>query len=148
MNGRIQVIAANRVLAKIFETEGRHLSLRLELKHPEGELRNRDIDTDRGGQSFDKGSSRGHVTERHVSAHETDAIRFAKEVAAAAERSRLEGVGRFVLVAEPHFLGLLRGELGEQVSKLIIGDVGKDLAAASEGDLRRAVSEVLPLLEA
>jgi protein required for attachment to host cells len=53
-------------------------------------------------------------------------------------------VQRIVLVAEPHFLGLLRAELGGETAALVTATVPKDLYAVSEADVLGHLDGVLP----
>jgi protein required for attachment to host cells len=74
--------------------------------------------------------------EKHESAHEHTARTFAKELADIVDRGRTDGrFGRVVLVAEPHFLGLLRGSLSTEVTKMVEASVSKDLANVAIRDL-------------
>ena len=120
------VLVANRTGARIFERAGRNLTLVRSIQHPAGRLRDQDIEQGESERTFDKHArGRAHT----ASPHEHAAERFAAALANDLRHGRLEhGVDRLVLVAEPHFLGLLRGKLDDTTAKLVVGAVPKDLA--------------------
>lgn len=122
------VLVANRTGARIFDRDGSRLTLVRSLQHPSGRERDQDIEAESPQRTFDK-HARGRT--HQASPHEHSAEAFAKELAAELGRGRMEhGVEHLVLVAEPHFLGLLRQELDQPTARLVAASVPKDLAAA------------------
>ena len=123
------ILIANRTGARIVEKNGRDLSLVRELSHSRGRLRDRDVDTDRQGRSFDRVGAARHALDASESAHEHDARAFARELAEALRQGRLESrYERLTLVAEPHFLGLVRDALDDVTARLVGATLPKDLA--------------------
>jgi protein required for attachment to host cells len=122
------VLVANRTGARIFNREGHELRLVRSFQHPSGRERDQDIEAGRSHRTFDK-HARGRT--HQASPHEHSAEAFAKELASELGRGRTEqGVQRLVLIAEPHFLGLVRQELDQPTAKLLAATVPKDLATA------------------
>src|SRR5512142_2633573 len=122
------VLVANRTGPRIFYRDGSRLTLVRSLQHPSGRERDQDIEGESPHRTFDK-HARGRT--HQASPHEHSAEAFAKELAGELARGRTEkGLGRFVLVAEPHFLGLVRHELDQATAKLLAATVPKDLAGA------------------
>ena len=141
------IVLADRTEAKLLEVEGRSLVLRKELSHPEGRLHDGDIDTDRPGRAFDSHGQGRHAMERSQSPHEHEGEKFAKEIAGVMGQGRTEsGVQRFVLVAEPGFLGQLRAALDSKDAALVDGTIRKELTRAKDDVLKKALSEILPML--
>ena len=122
------ILIANRTGARIVEKQGRELSLVQELEHARGRLRDREVDSDRHGRAGRSGGA-GHAYSTSEGPHEHDAKNFARECAESLRQGRLSGrYLRLILVAEPHFLGLLRQALDDATSRLVAATVPKDLA--------------------
>ncbi len=136
------VLVANRTGARIFDRDGRKLRLVRSIEHPSGRQRDQDIEAESPHRSFDKhASGRTH----QASPHEHSAERFAKELASELGRGRTEhGVERLVLVAEPHFLGLVRQELDPPTAKILATTVPKDLAGADIDVVQAQLGDVAP----
>jgi len=134
------VLVANRTEARLFERQGMKLRLLRSIPHPAGRQRDQDIEANRSARTFDK-HARGHTHE--TSPHEHSAEAFARELAGVLAVGRTEhGVGRVALVAEPHFLGLLRAELDAATDKLVTSAVPKDLIAADDETIRAHLKDV------
>ncbi len=138
------VLVAHRTGARLFEHKGQELSVLKSIDHPAGRIQDHDLET--GPQrNFDSHAQGRHAADRGDSRHERAAVHFAHELAKLLEEGRLTaGVKRIVLVAEPHFLGLLRAELGGEVAALLTTSVPKDLHAVSASDVLRHLGGVLP----
>jgi protein required for attachment to host cells len=124
------VLVADASRARIFSIpeNNKPWLLEKELEHPESRAKATDLTTDVPGrvkQSFGAGSR--PAMEDPTDPKEVEAQAFARSLAAELERglnqNRFE---RLTLVAPPHFLGLLRGTVPEQVSKRIHHSINKD----------------------
>ena len=141
------VVVSDRTHAKILVIESRKLVVHRELAHPEGRLHDGDFDADRPGRSFDSHGDHRHAMERSEMPSEREAKKFAKEIADAMKHGRMDdGVGRFVLVSEPGFLGILRATLDSHDATLVDGEVRKELTRASNAELTKALSDLFPAL--
>ncbi|MFK7878269.1 host attachment protein [Roseobacter sp.] len=70
--------------------------------------------------------------------------RFAKEVIdGLSEACRRKRFDRFVLIAGPHMMGLLRAHLKGPLSAVLIGEIPKDLSAQSIGDIETHLGELI-----
>jgi len=142
------VVVAHQAGARFMEHKsgfGRHLILVREIDHPDGRKRNHEIDTDKAGDASTGGGSR-RAMQREQSAHEHVAITFAQ--ALAAELSKERAAGSFeslVLVAEPNFLGLLRGALDKPTSLVVADSVNKNLAVEAPNEVAAHIGNALPL---
>lgn len=140
------ILVANRGGARLFEHEGRgrDVTLRRVLDHPAGRMRNREIDSDKHGRSFDRWGSGRHAysSEDEPTAHV--AAQFAKFIAALLEEGREHGrYQRLILIAEPRFLGLLRAALPSPTAALVAAELDKDLGEIEARDLPAHLEGIL-----
>jgi protein required for attachment to host cells len=137
------ILTANRAGARILEKQGGTLTLLEAIDNHQGRLRDRDIDSDRHGRSFDRATSARHALSSSESPHEHLAKAFARGLADKLRQARLTGrFERLVIVAEPHLLGLIRGALDAVTARMVIASVAKDLEQISVD----ALAEHLPEL--
>jgi protein required for attachment to host cells len=132
------VVVAHRAGARILAHcgPGTGLARVAELVHPEGRMRDRDFDADRPGRAFDSHGQGRHAMSREEPPHEHAAAEFARDLARHVDRSRQQHrFDALVLVAEPGFLGILRGALTDATAALVRGSVAKDLAKVPDRDL-------------
>jgi protein required for attachment to host cells len=93
---------------------------------------------------MDRAGPGRHAMSTEVNAHEHLAGTFARELAALIDAGRSDNRFRdVVLVAEPRFLGLLRGALGGVSASRVSATVAKDLAHVEVRDLGRHLEPVL-----
>ncbi|HUW98456.1 MAG TPA: host attachment protein [Acidiferrobacter sp.] len=126
----IWVLVAHRGGARIFESAGRKqdLKLRQDIPHSQGKLKNRDIGSDRPGRGVNSQGSRTSLQQaQEPTAHIAE--QFAKQLAELLNAGRVKRLyEKLVLIAEPHFLGLLHAALSSESTALVIASVPKDLA--------------------
>lgn len=142
------ILAAHRGGAKLYEhAGGGRLSLVRTFDHPEGRLQDREIVTDRPGRKADgRGASLQGTAAPEVDPSRHEAESFARTLAAALTEGRNAGAfERLVLVAEPRFLGLLRGALDGPTADLVAGSVGHELTEAPADQVYAHVKEHLTL---
>jgi protein required for attachment to host cells len=141
------IVIGHRAGARIAEHKGPGKGLRLvsELEHEAGRLRDGEINSDRPGTSFSSGPGPGrHPMATPETAHDHVAANFARELAEVLHRGRIEQrFDQLVLVAEPRFLGVMRGVLEEGTLNLVKGSVSKDLAQVPLHDLGKHLESVL-----
>ncbi len=106
-------------------------------------LKTGDILADKGGRSFD---SHGHG--RHTMASESGdpkqhlAERFARDIADHVAADVHKGTCRgFAIVAAPHFLGTLRGELASRTSTEPYATVAKSVVGKPEAVIEKLLAE-------
>jgi protein required for attachment to host cells len=137
------IVAAHRGGAFIFESSGPNSKwkLRHHLDHPEGRLRDGEIDEDRPGSVvLDGGGTRAMPTEERPTEHL--AVAFAREIAGLLRRERLDrGLERLILVAPPSFLGKLRAALDPQTAVSVVASLAKDLAQPEPSTLRAMLAD-------
>jgi protein required for attachment to host cells len=138
------ILVASRIGARLFLRENHHLTLVKSIEHPEGR-KNTESEAPR---SSDRHAKSRNANDRE-SAHERAAKQFARSLATLLQGRRIEHkMDRVVLVAEPHMLGLIKGELDPVTRGLVIQTISKDLHAATEQvvfDHVKTISPVPPL---
>lgn len=140
------ILVAHRAGARLYENPrpGKGLLLIAEHEHQEGRLHERDLLSDRPGRSFDSRGSGRHAMEPRESAKESVAEGFARRLAD--ELGRARKAGRFdqlALVAEPHFLGLLKGALDDKTKARLVATVPRDLAECPDEELASHLASLL-----
>lgn len=140
------VAVAQRAKARLFRHEGPSSGLTeiRDLAHPESRAHGIDFDTDRPGRVQDRRGPGRHALEVEEPPKERAAANFAREVAAALSELRThEGFDRLVLVAEPGFLGLLRGALDHTTAALVDGEVHKEIVEKKVDEIAKHLEGVL-----
>jgi protein required for attachment to host cells len=123
---KIWVVAADNSRARIFSVDSSENQLKeiQTLSHPESRLHEGDLISD---------TTEG---EPEVHKHE-EADRFALSLCSTLESGRKSGdFEKLYLVAAPAFLGHMRKHLSGQVNKVVAGEVDKNLATHSQGEIR------------
>jgi protein required for attachment to host cells len=128
---RIWILVADSAGARLY-LRGRRwdqLDQLAELEHPEGRAHEGDLVSDQGASVIQRGGQgQRRSSQPEVSATEHEAQVFAHELAARLRKGRVEQeMDALVLVAAPHFLGLLRAALDDQTRKCVIHEIDKDL---------------------
>lgn len=142
------VLIADRGGARLFEHRRRSSGLQLlqDLPHPEGRMKNGEIDADKHGRSFDTFGAGRHAMSTSQEPTEHLAAQFARELADVLnqgfQQHRFE---RLILVAAPRFLGDLRNSLSDTTKTAIKATLNKDLSGIPEQDLPQHLSDLLPL---
>lgn len=145
------ILVGDASRAKLFSTELREddWSLVETFDHPEGREPGREIGPQAppGKTQMGKGPGARHTAlEARTTPRQVEAERFARQLATYLE----DAVARrqfdyLVLVAPPHFLGVLKDALGRQAARHLRTTVDKDLSALEVRELReRLVDDVFP----
>ena len=131
------ILVAHRGGARLFEgSRANGLQLVEEIHHPEGRLKNGEINSDKPGRAFDKLGGGRHSMSKEHEPKEQVALRFAKHLATVLEKGRTDQrYARLVLVAESRFLGALRAALSPHTAALVGASVDKDLGGVNDHDL-------------
>lgn len=133
-------LVANRADALIYEGKlngSFHFLKRFQ--NPEGRLLEKDLVADRAGRSFSKakGSHVRHGLEPRSYKHEETAVRFARKIGRSLERACLkQEFTDLIVLAEPHFLGLLNQEFSKRVKAVILREVPREWSEGSDEELK------------
>lgn len=114
------------------------------LSNSSARLDNEDLVTDRPGSTKDRKGDAMHAYEPANTAKDTEAKRFARDIASRLDQARQDGkMERFYLLAAPDFLGLLRDEMGDSLVDVLVAQTPKDLTLRSAEDIRGALPQRL-----
>lgn len=149
------ILVSDTSRAKLFSAELRDdvWSLVQEIEHPEGRRLSREISpSSPPGRMQNSKASGGRRTAvvPHTSPKEAEAQHFAEYLCHYLKEENAKGrFHQLVLVAPPHFLGMLRHSLDRQTTNRLRTTVEKDLSMFDAPELRqRLVENVFPLTPA
>lgn len=132
------VLVANGSQARIFNLDGPQKSITLvkEFTHPESRMKTDKLSSDRQGH-YMSGATQGSGSFQEATDPKTYELeRFAMELAKSLDDGRAANkFDKVVLVASPHFLGLIKQNLSEQMSKAVSHTIQKDYTAVNERDM-------------
>ncbi len=145
------ILVSDLSRAKLFTAELREdpWTLVKEFDHPEGREFSREIrpGSPPGRMQQSRGNGSRTAMEPHTTPKEAEAERFARQLADFLENAQARRQFDYiVLVAPPHFLGLLHATLGRQTTKHLRAMVDKDYVSLAPQELRvRLIEQVFPL---
>jgi len=132
------ILIASRAGARIVEQQHDDWTLLEEIENDAGRLRNSQLDSDRPGRTFSRTTAARHALSPAECSHDVVAERFARALAEHLDRARMEGrFSSLVLVAEPHFLGMLHNALSPNLVPFVRNSIGKDLHRVALRELGR-----------
>lgn len=139
------IVVADASRARLFETgvvDGAMTEI-ADLCHPEGRMHDRELTRGPLPASHESVGPVSHGMEPHTNVREKASQEFARELAERLEHGRVNhAFDALVLVAEPRFLGVLRSSIGREVSKLLVGSIGKGVSQSSPDEIRRVLAEL------
>ncbi len=141
------ILVANASEAKIFSNKGigKGLEVVTKLSHPDSRKKASELVTDRPGHMA--GSGNGHGSRQPATdpkQHEHDV--FSRELAQQLDQGRTSNsYQRLIVVAEPHFRGLLKHAMNSQVNGLVTDSIDKDYTKLSEKELATHLEKVIYL---
>jgi protein required for attachment to host cells len=131
------VLVANASEAHLYTTErlGEEMSILQEFSHPESRAKGTTLASDRPGNNHSRGSNMGSMGDP-VDPKEFEAKRFASELAKEMDKGRTaQAFRRLVLVAVPHFQGLLKSHLNEHTRAVVSNCINKNFTAFNSREL-------------
>ena len=144
-------VVANRIEATIYKDANDQRFIFVErLPNEDGHLTETSLDADKSGRSG-SGSRSGsvhHSLDRHSKQHEQVARKFAqkiiKKLSTCVESTAEHDVkSELVIVAEPHFLGLLRATIPAAMKGLITHEIRRDYSGLNASELRAQIMQVI-----
>ena len=141
-------LVANRSTAVVYQ-EGdspEDLLFVYRLKNPTGRMQEIELVSDRPGRTISGasgGTMRNGMTSEN-SQHEESAKDFAREISKRLIESSAAGEFKeLVLVAEPHFLGLLRAALPKSIQTMVHSEIAKEYAEGSDKEIGLRIAQRL-----
>lgn len=140
------ILVANRSSARFYKHAGpgKGLELVRDINHTEGHLKDHDIGSDRPGRSANRRGGAPHslTPTQDPTDHLTQT--FARYLADQLTRGRSERLfDQIILVAEPKFLGVIKGALDPATASKVIATVAKELDRRGTQDLSEELGGVL-----
>ncbi len=138
------ILVANSSCAKIFSIEKVGILKEIEIfEHPESQLRNRDLVSDKPGRVFKhSGASASHAFETHMSRQRQEASHFADELANHLEKEREVGTfDKLYISASPFFLSLLRQKIRSHTAQVLIESLNKDMTHMKQDEIWAHISQ-------
>ena len=136
---KIWIVVADEAKARVLSTDkssGPLVEVN-SMTSSEGTMMERDLVSDKPGRSSDSSGTGIHSVGEKSEHKEQYAIRFAKELSDDLEKNlRSKAFMKLIIVAAPHFLGLLRNELSPADSEMVSLEVNKDLTIMEPKDIR------------
>ncbi len=134
------VVVADASRARVLVNDGPNHGLTVEREFEQEVKKSRDILSDPDRMGYSK-----HATELPDQVREQKR-RFAREIARALDDARKQNAfERLYLVAPPQVLGELRSELTPELSKMVAGELNKDLTKIPLRDLPGHLGPLLPV---
>lgn len=140
------LLVGNASRARLFETQARPKTLKLlkEYLHPPSREKGEDLASDRPGHY--QGEAKGMEGSTHgafnepTNPKEYEHERFAMELAKELNDGRTQNrFGNLMIVASPHFHGLLNQHLNDHVAKMVSSHINKDYTDLDEDKLLEAL---------
>lgn len=139
-------LVANRASAALYRTMGPGVAPELvrRFEHPEGRLKNGQINTDRPGRGLDKSGVRTRSFVPEEGPVEKVARDFANKLAKSLQHARQNNeYDELALIAPPRMLGYLREALDTPTRDLIYGELAKDINQDDPMDVRRHLDQLI-----
>jgi len=106
----------------------------------------RDIASDRPGRTFNSVGKGRHSVQPSTDPHEYEQELFARAIAKLlAKKCVQKEFDKIILIAAPKMLGALRFALDPITSRLVIGEIDKNLTKFPPGDLAQYLGEFIKL---
>lgn len=131
------ILVANASSAVVLRNDGPKKGLvRVKaLEHAASREKGSDLVTDRPGHTLSRGNGRGAYVPAKTP-KEIEADRFALELARELDHGRRSNAyQRLILVASPHFMGLVNHHLDPHVTQLVSASIEKDYTRLDEKEL-------------
>lgn len=140
------VLVADSAVGRIFRapTSSGNLEEFESLTHSASRLHGRELGSDRPGRTYDRVGGGRHATEPRTDPTEVESARFAEQLASRLNAARAGGeFQRLMLVAAPHFLGMLRKNLDPATRASVTLELDQDLTRFSPDEIRKHLPDHL-----
>jgi len=136
------ILVCDASSGRIFKTPGpiQKIALIHQFDHPQSRNKGTDLVSDRPGSAAGVHGGVG----QQANPKEVEAEHFAKEVAHYLNKGHSENAyAHLVLVAPPHFLGLIRENINKSASKVLSQSLDKDFVKLKEHDLIQSLEKYM-----
>ena len=139
------ILVGDASRARLFSSRGRqaHLNLVQDFDHPEGRASNQELTTDRPGRTHQSAGPGKSAMEPHTPPKQVEQRHFGQLLADVLHKGLDDhAYQHLVLVAPPHFLGLLRESLTPRVQQVVRSSLDKDYTALDTATLAERLAPV------
>ena len=139
------IVVADQSKARIFTVDDPRGELQEleQLENPTGRDQAQTLGSDRPGRSFDSSGQGRHAMGTSVEPKEQEAVRFAKQIGDRLRTACHAGrCNRLLLVAGPHFIGLLKEQL-DSLADVKVTEIVKNLGQYDSREIRTHLPERL-----
>lgn len=142
----IWFLVADAARARIFHTTGKNVALTeiMDFTEPNARLDETLLASDEPGRQSTAGGPGTHGMQEKITPREQEDIRFAAEL----NETLQEGFNKnsydeLYIAAAPHFLGLLRKSMPDNIAKRVQGEMDRDLTRLGEEAIREHLHQML-----
>jgi protein required for attachment to host cells len=150
MNDKLWILVAGGSEARIFATEklSSDWVLKQEFSHPEAREKDVDLVADKYGEVKDNFEARGSSYAEPTDPKETEIDNFARQLAKELNLGRTRNeYKKLVVIAPPHFQGLLTKHCDKHTLNLIIKHLEKDYTKLKQHELIPRLREQIGVLK-
>ena len=136
------IVVADSTRARIFTWASDNTNLQEieDIVHPEGRLHDRDLTSDLPGRDVSGSGAGGHAYDNKINPKKHELIEFAKRVAIYLDDARKGNkLSKLILIVAPGFLGELRSHFSNEISKIIVFELDKNLAHHNVEDIKKHI---------
>lgn len=140
------IVVSDAAQARIFSRHAADTTLKPvdHLTHSQSQLHEGDLRTGGKGETRESTGASVHQTEPQTTTSEKHADIFAKEVAQALRRGRVDNAyTSLILAADPSFLGRLRDHLDDATAASVTGTIDKNWAQHKTREIERLLPDQL-----
>ena len=140
------VVVADSSRGRIFVQDQRKSALqeKEDFIHPNSRMHGRDLTSDRPGSDSGAIGQGRHVIDAQTEVKQHEAESFAHEIVDHLETGRKSGsFNKLVLMAPPAFLGTLRECLSDELRKMVVGELDKDLSQHSIEEVQEHLQQAM-----
>ncbi len=146
-------LVANRKEALIFQQnfrqKGGEFTFVERFLHPRGQLKERELVSDRPGRGRSGPDGARYALDPRTSAQDQEAVEFSQQLGAhLIDRLERGAFDELVIVAEPRFLGYLRGVFPTRLKSCVVSEIRREFVRGSnaqmEAQIRAAMKEDEP----
>lgn len=139
------ILVANGAQATIYHAKNNHVLQEVEqFSHPESRMRTSELVSDRQGRGHESNTNGRYALPATTSPKEVEFASFAKTISNYLEEALKESkFSKLYVAASPHFLGLLREAFSSGTTRLIAGEIDKDITQLDASRVREHLPEVI-----
>ena len=144
----IYVVVADSSQARILYASGKTepLGEHALLEHPEGRAHVRDLTSDLPGHGSNHVGAGKHAMDQATDPKQNEQLGFAKELAKYLDSlQQNNNIDQLMIIAPPAFLGMLREQISDSVSRQVSLELDKNLTQHKLDDLRTFIPYFKPV---